>query len=386
MTRYGLWLALALFALTRIIVLVAAYTAPQDRTRPEARGWWPEPPMIRWDAGHYLRILEAGYPPQIGDTTAFFPLYPLMARPLAYLFAPGMALVVLSHLAATAAVVLFYLWCRRAAGDAAGVGGVLLLSTFPTAMFLSTGYAEGVFLLWVALALWLMQRGCWWAAAAVSALATATRPTGLAVAALVCLAAWAAGSARPLGRRLVRIAGLGMLSVSGLIAFRMYLWHHYGRIDAFEAAQVSWSRPAVKDPVRKLVLLNPIVKPALRPIRCVLGGEPGRLLEPMTWNMLLNVAVLLVAGIGLARPGPLPRLTFLLPILIFLMAYLPDPFLGTRLVGIARYQLAALPCFALLAVPGWLGRRWLALGVMALAGVLLQVQYMRQFCNWVLVS
>jgi len=386
MTRPGLWLALALFALTRVIVLVAAYTAPQDRTRPQAPQWWPEPPMIRWDAGHYLRIMEAGYPPQINDTTAFFPLYPLLARPLVCLFPPGVALVVLSHLAATGAMVLFYLWCRRAADEAVGFRAVLLLSTFPTAMFLSTGYSEGVFLLWVALALWFIQGRHWWPGALTSALATATRPTGLALAVVFCLSAWAADRGRPLLRRLIRLAALGVLSVSGLIVFRVYLWHHYGRIDAWEAAQVYWSRPAVQDPLRKLFLLNPIVKPALRPIRCVLRGEFPRLLDPWTWNMTMNVAVLAVAGIGLVRPGPFPRLTFLLPIFIFLMAYLPDPFLGTRLVGIARYQLAALPCFALLAAPGWLGRRRLALGALAPAGMLLQVQYMRQFCNWILVS
>lgn len=386
MTRPGLWLALALFALTRLIVLVAAYTAPQDRTRPQAKGWWPDPPMIRWDAGHYLGILEAGYPPQIDDTTAFFPLYPLLARPLTYLFSPGVALVVFSHLAATGAVVLFYLWCSRVAGEAAGVRAVLLLSTFPTAMFLSTGYSEGLFLLLVALALWFVQGRRWWPAALACALATATRPTGLALAAVICLSAWVADRGGPLRQRLVRLAGLGVLSVSGLIAFRVYLWDHYGRIDAWEAAQIYWSRPAVQDPLYKLVSLRPIVGPALRPIRHVLRGEFHRLLEPRTWNMAINVAVLVVAGIGLARPGPLPRLSFLLPIFVFLMAYLPDPFLGTRLVGIARYQLVALPCFALLAGAGWTGWRRLVLAALLLAGLLLQVQYMRLFCNWVLVS
>ncbi len=386
MTRPGLWLALAFFALTRLIVLVAAYTAPQDRTRPQAPDWWSDVPMVRWDAGHYLAIMEVGYPPQINDTTAFFPLYPLLARPLAYLFPPDVALVVLSHLAATGAMVLFYLWCRRAAGEAVGFRAVLLLSTFPTAMFLSTGYSEGLFLLWVALALWFIQGRLWWPAALTCALATATRPTGLALAAVFCLSACAADRGRPLPRRLIRLAGLGVLSVSGLIAFRVYLWHHYGRIDAWEAAQVTWSRPAVRDPLRKLVLLHPIVKPALQPIRCVLRGEFPRLPDPWTWNMTINVAVLAVAGVGLARPGPFPRLSFLLPIFVFLMAYLPDPFLGTRLVGIARYQLAALPCLALLAAPGWLGRRPVALAVLLLGGLLLQVQYMRLFCNWILVS
>ena len=84
------------------------------------------------------------------------------------------------------------------------------------------------------------------------------------------------------------------------------------------------------------------------------------------------------------RPSRASR--FLLPIFVFLLAYLPDPVNGGRLVGIARYQLAALPCFALLA--GWrVLRRWPVVFVVLLAAAFfLQCLYVRGFCNWVLVG
>ena len=93
-TRWGLWAAVGVFLATRLVILIAAYTAPQDRT-PEERAkwakhacaqqdpeWWPAVPLVTWDAGHYLEIMRNGYPRELRDTAAFFPAYPLLARAL----------------------------------------------------------------------------------------------------------------------------------------------------------------------------------------------------------------------------------------------------------------------------------------------------------------
>jgi hypothetical protein len=76
----------------------------------------------------------------------------------------------------------------------------------------------------------------------------------------------------------------------------------------------------------------------------------------------------------------------LLPILVFLEAYLPDPDRGSRLIGNARYQLMALPAFPLLA--SWLAAPRLAPARYLLcAGMLaLQCVYIRLFVNWILVG
>ena len=60
------------------------------------------------------------------------------------------------------------------------------------------------------------------------------------------------------------------------------------------------------------------------------------------WTLLL----LVVTVAGFIAPGPLPRLLFAVPLLIFLMAYLPDrsTLAGQqRVLSIARYETAALP-------------------------------------------
>jgi hypothetical protein len=85
-------------------------------------------------------------------------------------------------------------------------------------------------------------------------------------------------------------------------------------------------------------------------------------------------------------PASCVRLTFLIPILVFLEAYLSEPMRGGRLVGIARYHLIALPCFAL--AGGWLARhKAYAAASLILAGMfLMQCEYVRRFVAWQLVS
>jgi hypothetical protein len=397
------------------VVLIAACYAPQDRT-PEERAkwadngcaqqnpeWWPTVPLITWDAGHYLEIMRNGYPRELRDTAAFFPAHPLLARAfepvvrLAERWHPltegqrcEVALVVTTHITALIGIVLLYLWVRRYGGESlrgdwVAFIAVLLLSTYPPAMYLSTGYSEGLFLLCIAATLLLLQRDhIWWAAIAAS-LATATRPTGLCIAAVVVL--WAlCYDRRPLVVRLPRVALIGLVAVSGLIAHELYLMWFYGRWDAYFAAQAPW-KPA-RQVVgwtfwRKTLTLSPILKPSFAPLLAVLRGRFADLLEPVTWNMLLNSILVGLSIYGLCRPGRIPRVVFALPILMFLMAYLLDPALGTRMVGIARYQLVALPSFLLLARWQLWQRRPGILATLAVLMLALQIVYVRQFCNWV---
>src|SRR5262245_29207469 len=169
-------IAISFFVFTRIVVMLVAFKAPQHRDRPQFP-WWPENPLIRWDAGHYWGILVQGYPPKINDTAAFFPLYPLTIWPVwktfvaidrlatghEYAGEPGWSrnaiasewsMVIVSHAAALAALIVFYRWCAKLSGHGAALRACILLSAFPTAMYFSTGYAESVFVLCVALALW----------------------------------------------------------------------------------------------------------------------------------------------------------------------------------------------------------------------------------------
>lgn len=384
--RFGLWAALAFFLATRALIVIVGLTAPLHRDGRDPKFWWDGLPLTRWDSGHYSCIMIEGYPPEITDRVAFFPGYPIFARPFAALTDRYWGLVLASHVAGALGVAIFYVWARRHVGPRSALIAVMLLSCYPPAMFLSVGYAEGVFLLCVAAVLWLLDRGRLLAAALAAAVASATRPTGLVISALVTLWTLLALPLRPWPRRLAKTAVIGVVSVSGLIAYQLFLWHKYGRPDAFFAAQANWAAPEARNPWERALTLRPVLAASTRPLKCLAAGQFDKLLEGHTWNDLLNLSILVIALVGLWRPRGLPRLAFLIPLLQFALAYAQDPVTGARLVGIARYQLVALPCFALLAV--WLsGLRARPLLVVLLAGQLfLQCFYMRGYADWEMVG
>lgn len=141
-------------------------------------------PAARWDADWYLVIAQHGYHPEFGaftaSRTAFFPLYPLGLRALAELGAPLVLAGVLLSLAALAAGLygLHRLTALESGPRVAGLA-VLLTALSPMAFYFSAVYSESLYL---ALSVWVFlcaRRGQWGRAAALGALASATRNTGV---------------------------------------------------------------------------------------------------------------------------------------------------------------------------------------------------------------
>ncbi len=169
----------------------------------------------RWDAEWYLRI--AGNGPQMGYSSywvnkdhhfsafAFFPLYPLTVRAAATVVPGALDAVpfggpaqpqliavslVVSNVIFALALVALYLLALARAGPAAARRAVWLLCLFPTSVFFSAPYSEGMFLLWLVLFFLMLQRQRWWLAGLCGALAAATRSLGVALV-LPYLAAYA---------------------------------------------------------------------------------------------------------------------------------------------------------------------------------------------------
>ncbi len=100
-----------------------------------------------WDAANYTRIAQFGYE-SIKDT-AFFPLFPMLIKSIAFLcgnqgyIAIGM---ILSNAALLGTLFVLYQIAADALGDEVGRRTMLYLCIFPTAFFFFAAYNESLFL------------------------------------------------------------------------------------------------------------------------------------------------------------------------------------------------------------------------------------------------
>ena len=143
----------------------------------------------RWDAWHYTRIAQSGYPAFDPSRTAFFPLFPTLTRIAAELQGrtdrPGLfvASIVVANICLVIATMLLAALVRLdlTADDARRSSWYLL--AFPTSLFLSAGYSESLFLLLTVGVMLACRTDRWLWAAALGMLAAVTRPVGL----IICL-------------------------------------------------------------------------------------------------------------------------------------------------------------------------------------------------------
>lgn len=153
-------------------------------------------PAARWDSAWYLVIAHYGYRPDLGVFTAprdaFFPLYPLGLKALAWLGAPPIVAGVAISIAALALALygihrLTSLELDRAAalrgggervGEAARLA-VMLTAFAPMAFFLSAVYSESLYLALSVGMFWSARQGRWAWVGVLGGLATATRSAGI---------------------------------------------------------------------------------------------------------------------------------------------------------------------------------------------------------------
>jgi hypothetical protein len=150
-------------------------------------------PAARWDAAWYLVIARYGYRPDLGvytaPRTAFFPLYPLGLRAIAWLGVPPVLAGVLLSVAALALALygihrLSTLELSRTALAGERVAhaarlAVLLTAFAPMAFFFSAVYSESLYLALSVGLFWSARHGRWMWVGVLGALAGATRSTGL---------------------------------------------------------------------------------------------------------------------------------------------------------------------------------------------------------------
>jgi hypothetical protein len=151
--------------ITRLLVLFIGYfSVVTFGLRPDApreMGWelGPELPL-RWDAGWYLGIIDEGYhwtgSIQDQQNLNFFPAFPLAARYLTWLLhlnsiprtsVEPWAATAVSILAFMAACVYLHRLVAAHLGHEVASGTILLIATYPFALFYSAVYPESLFLL-----------------------------------------------------------------------------------------------------------------------------------------------------------------------------------------------------------------------------------------------
>jgi len=242
--RFGLWFPLAVFLLTRTVNAVMIGVASRKQiaipsTGLEGRLAIPSPASpdywvvaANWDGRWYGAIATYGYPDHLPmdafghvlpNAYAFPPLYPMLVRLL--MMATGldftMAGPIVSLVCGAGAMMLVYRLVADTAGRRAGALTVVLLCTFMSAPVFQISYSEGLALLLVAGALWLLTRRQYGALATVLFLLALTRMVTPALALVILVHGWARyrnrsdGEAFPLGERLrvVGLAGWGLLVV-----------------------------------------------------------------------------------------------------------------------------------------------------------------------------
>ena len=153
--------------------------------------------LARWDTFYYYTIAGDGYhwDPSVFRhyNVVFFPLYPLLMRwgGVALGGHPLAAGLIVSLTAFAGALLLLYRLAVLELGEDYAWRVVLLLSTFPYALYFSAVYTESLFLLLSVGAFYAMRRGSLGWVAACGFAAGLTRPNGFLLALpLGILAIW----------------------------------------------------------------------------------------------------------------------------------------------------------------------------------------------------
>ncbi len=242
--------ALVIFAASRAVVAIGAGFGT---FLPANSPPWPWDPgnawytrLLRWDSAWYSTIIAEGYrytaDPAPYGSTGLFPLYPLICYAVKSLFGidQNLALFLVANLAAVAVALLLTKFVKDEMGDdEVALASVALFCFFPFSLFLSAGYTESLALMFVLLGLMLARRGQFVLAAAMAALALATRSTGIVMLPVILWELWRRDKL-PWPYLLPKMALCGLIALSGLIAYMAYLEIAFGNPFAFATTHASW--------------------------------------------------------------------------------------------------------------------------------------------------
>jgi len=340
---------LSAFVVSRLCVLAGAGVRASQVTvdanlDPERS---PESPLsliagvfTQWDGNWYMEIVRNGYPRsippdityfQLQARAAFFPLYPLTVQVFDRI-APGsdtVAALGLNLLLAVAAVLLVGVLARRLYDDVVAERAMVLFAVFPGSFVLSYAYAEALLIVLAAACFWLLLEERWLLAGIVAALATATRPNGVAVVAACAVAAFIAIRRNRDWGSLVA----PLLAPIGFVAFQLFLGRHTGETGAwFRVQSEAWREGTSFGATAISNTLSFLTHPLESPSDALTAASIAALAlglwclwrKRLPWPMIAYVAVIVALMLIPATVTARPRFLFTaFPLMISAAAWWP---------------------------------------------------------------
>ena len=205
--------------------------------------------LTSWDGNWYLELARRGYPTsippditfnQVEARAAFFPLYPGAISVFDAILPGGdtLAALVLNLLLGAVAVVLVGMLARTVFSTRVAARSMVLMAVFPGSFVLSFAYSEALLLVFAAASLLLLHEERWFLAGLAAALATATRPNGVAIVAACAVAALIAIVTKRQWSALSAV----LLAPIGFVAFQLYVDDTAGESGAwFRVQREAWS-------------------------------------------------------------------------------------------------------------------------------------------------
>jgi hypothetical protein len=334
----GLRPCLAVFLAARIglsllSVLAVGLVDPLDpvhvpgRTAPAATQGWHNAieGTERQDAVWYLRLADEGWSTD-DASAAFFPLYPLAVRVVAWLV-PGnelLAALLVSNLAFLGALLALFALTAEAYGERVAKRAIVVTAIFPTAFFFLAPYTESLFLLLSILAFREARHDRWGGVAVFGALAALTRSVGLLLIPALLLEAVVGRRARAGGGPALvgRVAGAAAIAIGPLSWFAWWGVAHGNWLAPLDA-QRQWGRE-----------LQPPWVSLGRAIELAWSFESY-------WLLDLLIVSIAIAGLALVMPslraseGMYGALSLLLPLV--------DPYWDRPLLSAPRFAVVVFP-------------------------------------------
>ena len=208
--------------------------------------------LASWDGIWYLRVVRSGYPRHVqahvtynvpDARAAFFPAYPMLVRAVDKVLPGGDTTAALFTNFVLGAVAIFLLGvlARRLYGEQVAAKAMVLGAVFPGSFVLSFAYTEALLLVLAMACLYCLMLNRWLLAGLLAALATATRPNGLAL----VLACAVASVIAIRNERDWRSLAAPLLAPIGFVAFQAWLGHHTGEAGVwFRVQNEAWGEGA----------------------------------------------------------------------------------------------------------------------------------------------